>query len=214
MKTFQEFMVLCEASDSEDKSKRLGFAATIKTAQAGGRIRPERKKTTPEIRRTRAVGGGKTEPSTYKPRKDIGQQRSSSERQQQPEQERGSARETQLAAAKAERKKAALARIAAKKKGESAPAESQPKAKEATKTASKLLSKKAEKKPVSPNYTPAKASGLSAKERNKQTREGERYLRGIMKDQEVKKYKQATGEAPKGKAMTKVLAHVQRRMST
>ena len=209
MKTFFQFCT--EAYDAD-----LMSSSQIRKTGSGGRIRPTRKKSEPEIRRTRAVGGGKTEVVKYKERKDIGQQRSSSERQQQPEQERGSAdvKAKAAAAAKEERKKAALARIAAKKKGESAPATSQPKAKEATKTASKLLSKKAEKKPVSPNYTPAKASGLSAKERNKQTREGERYLRGIMKDQEVKKYKQATGEAPKGKAMTKVLAHVQRRMST
>jgi len=99
-------MSICE--EVEDKSKRLGFAATIKTAQAGGRVRPERKKTPAEIRRMKSVGGGKMEPvGPYKPRKDIGSQRDSSTRQQQPEQERGSARERQLAAAKAERAAAA-----------------------------------------------------------------------------------------------------------
>jgi len=60
MRTFQEFMSLCE--EVEDKSKALGFAATIRRSQEGGRIRPERKKSTPEIRRVRAVGGGRTEP--------------------------------------------------------------------------------------------------------------------------------------------------------
>jgi hypothetical protein len=150
MKTFQEFMSLCE--EVEDKSKRLGFAATIKTAQAGGRVRPERKKTTPERRRMRAVGGGKTEPVEYKPRTDIGQQRQASTRVQQPEQERGSARERQLAAAKEERRRAAQARIAAKKAGKK-PEASKPTAKEAEKTASKLLSTK---KPAEKPSTPAK----------------------------------------------------------
>jgi hypothetical protein len=149
MKTFQEFISLCE--EVEDKSKRLGFAATIKTAQAGGRIRPERKKTTPEIRRVKAVGGGKTEPVQYKPRKDIGTQRQASTRVQQPEQERGSARERQLAAAKEERRKAAQARAAAKKGGESAA--SKPKSKDLEKQASKLLSTK---KPEASKPTPAK----------------------------------------------------------
>ncbi len=142
-------MSLCE--EVEDKSKRLGFAATIKTAQAGGRVRPERKKTPAEIRRMKAVGGGKMEPvASYKPRKDIGSQRDSSTRQQQPEQERGSARERQLAAAKAERAAAARARAAAKKGG-SATTTEKPKAKpkDLSKEASKLLStKKAEEKPA------------------------------------------------------------------
>ena len=152
MKTFQAFMSLCE--EVEDKSKRLGFAATIKTAQAGGRVRPERKKTAPERRRMKAVGGGKVEPVEYKPRKDIGTQRQASTRVQQPTQERGSAdvKAKAASAAKEERKKAALARIAAKKKGEAAPA-AKPKAKEIEKTASKLLSTK---KPAEKPSTPAK----------------------------------------------------------
>ena len=146
-------MSLCE--EVEDKSKRLGFAATIKTAQAGGRVRPERKKTPAEIRRMKAVGGGKMEPvGPYKPRKDIGTQRAASTRQQQPEQERGSARERQLAAAKEERRKAAQARAAAKKGG-SATTTEKPKAKpkDLSKEASKLLSTK---KPAEKPATPAK----------------------------------------------------------
>jgi hypothetical protein len=79
MKTFQEFMSLCEASDG-DAASQLGWgggASIIKTG-SGGRIGKERKKTAPEIRRTKAVGGGKTEPVQYKTRKDVGQQRGSS----------------------------------------------------------------------------------------------------------------------------------------
>jgi len=153
MKTFKEFMSLCE--EVEDKSKALGFAATIKRTQAGGRVRPERKKTAPEIRRMRAVGGGKMEPvSSYKPRKDIGSQRQASTRVQQPTQERGSAdvKAKAAAAAKEERKKAALARIAAKKAGAKPEAE-KPKARDVEKQASKLLSTK---KPEASKPTPAK----------------------------------------------------------
>lgn len=204
-------MSICE--EVEDKSKALGFAATIRRSQEGGRVGRQRKKTTPEIRRMKAVGGGKMEPVEYKPRKDIGSQRQASTRVQQPEQERGSARERQLAAAKEERRKAAQARAAAKKGGAAAPTAEKPKAKEAAKTASQLLAKK-KKATVSPDYKPAKASGYSHQERQKVTKAGERMLRGIMKDQETAKYKEATGENPKGKAKTKILGHVEKRMST
>ncbi len=132
--------------------KEVMSGSQIRTVGTGGRISPERKKSTPEIRRTKRVGGGQTQPVSYKPRKDIGQQKTAAERQQQPEQERGSAdvKARAAAAAKEERKRAALARIAAKKKGEAAPA-AKPKAKEVEKQATQLLSKKAsEKKPSKP----------------------------------------------------------------
>jgi hypothetical protein len=80
MRTFQEFMTLCEASDA-DAAKKLGWGggASITRTGEGGRVGKERKKTPAEIRRTRAVGGGKTEPvGPYKTRKDVGQQRGSS----------------------------------------------------------------------------------------------------------------------------------------
>ena len=70
-------MVFCE--EVEDKSKSLGFSATIRKAREGGKVGADRKKTAPEIRRTKAVGGGKTEPvKPYKTRKDAGEQRGSS----------------------------------------------------------------------------------------------------------------------------------------
>ena len=141
MKTFQEFMFVCEAA----YDKEVMSGSQIRTMGTGGRISPERKKSAPERRRTKRVGGGQTAPSEYKPRKDIGQQRTASERQQQPETERGSARERQLAAAKEERRKAALARRAAKTGGET-PAP-KPKAKELESQATKLLSKGTAKKP-------------------------------------------------------------------
>ena len=175
MKTFQEFVLIAEAA--YDKEVMSSFQ--IRRTGEGGRIGAERKKTTPERRRMRAVGGGKMEPVDYKPRTDIGQQRSST-RTQQPTQERGSARERQLAAAKEERRKAAQARAAAKKGGGEAPAASKPTGREAEKAASKLLSKKKETKPVSPGYKPAKASGLSRKERLEVTRKGEKALKDMV----------------------------------
>jgi hypothetical protein len=176
MKTFQEFVLIAEAA----YDKEVMSSSQIRRTGEGGRIGAERKKTTPERRRVKAVGGGKTEPVQYKPRKDIGQQRSSETRTQQPTQERGSARERQLAAAKEERRKAAQARAAAKKGGGEAPAASKPTGREAEKAASKLLSKKKETKPVSPSYKPAKASGLSRKERLEVTRKGEKLLKDLV----------------------------------
>ena len=105
MKSFSQFCV--EAYDAAVMS-----SSQVRTMGPGGRVGRDRKKTEPERRRMKAAGGGKMVPAKpYKPRKDIGVQRPRSEREQQPTQERGSAREAQLAAAKAERKKAALARI-------------------------------------------------------------------------------------------------------
>ena len=128
----------------------------------------------------KAVGGGKTEPVEYKDRADIGTSRQRSTREQQPEQERGSAREAQLAAAKAERKKAAQARIAARRGGGEAPSASKPRGKEAAKTASKLLSTKKPQAEPAAGYTPPKASGLSTKERLEVTRKGEKTLKDII----------------------------------
>ena len=200
-----------EVKEATYDAEVMGRSQIRKTGE-GGRIGAERKKTTPERRRMKAVGGGKQEPVDYKPRKDIGQQRQASTRVQQPTQERGSAAERQAAAAKEERRKAAQARIAAKKAGGDAPA-AKPKAKEVEKQATKLLSTKKPEKKVSPDYKPAKASGMTRAERMKITRAGETKLRGIMKQQEVQKYKDTTGQAPTGKAKSKVLAMVAKRMA-
>jgi hypothetical protein len=168
MKTFQEFIT--EVYDKEVQGR-----SQIRRTGEGGRIGAERKKTEPEKRRMKAVGGGKMVPAKdYKPRKDIGTQRQASTRVQQPEQDRGSAREKQLAAAKAERKKAAQARAAAKKGGAAAPE------KKKTPTASELLSKKKAKK-VSPEYKPQAASGKSREERRQIRRQGEKLRRHLVK---------------------------------
>jgi hypothetical protein len=175
MKTFTQFCT--EAYDAAFMS-----GAQIRSAGGyNGRVGEMRKKSKSEIRRSRAIGGGKTEPVEYKLRKDIGSQRQASTRVQEPEQERGSAdvKAKAAAAAKAERIAAARKRAAAKSSGET-PSSAKPKAKEVAQQASKLLSKKKAAKPVSPDYKPAKASGLSPQERNKQTRKGEATLRDLV----------------------------------
>ena len=88
MKTFQQFIT--EARDKDD------YALTPQRKPGeGGRVRASRKKTEPEKRRTKVVGGGKTAPAKdYKPRKDIGTNKPRSQREQQPTRERGSAKLT------------------------------------------------------------------------------------------------------------------------
>ena len=193
--SFTKFMELCEVYD-----KDVVKCSQITQSGEGGRIQRKRKKTEPEIRRTKAVGGGKTEPvKSYKDRKDIGQtnkQRSKSGREQQPTQERGSAALTP----REQQRKARAERLAAKAGAK-------------TKTADELLAKKA-KKTVDPNYKPQKASGLTRAERMKVHRKGETKLRNIFKDQETAKYKKETGANPDKKGKTKILSRVHQRMST
>ena len=209
MKTFSEFMSICEAYDADFMS-----GAQIRSAGEGGRVGEMRKKSKSEIRRSRAIGGGKTEPVEYKDRKDIGSQRQASTRVQEPEQARGSAdvKAKAAAAAKAERIAAARKRAAAKSGGETS-SSAKPKAKEVAQQASKLLSKKKAAKPVSPDYKPAKPSGLSQKERNIQSKAGERALLGIMKQQELSKYEKETGQKATGKGKTIALGRAAARMS-
>ena len=203
MKSFKEFVT--EAYD-----KDVMGSSQIRKQGEGGRVGANRKKSEPEKRRMKAAGGGKMVPAkSYKDRKDIGQQRQASTREQQPEKERGSAEVKQSYAdkVKAERKKAAQARIAAKKGGKSAPE------KKATPTASQLLSKK-KKAAVNPNYKPQKASGKTRAERDKIRGEGEKYLKSVFKDQETARYKKETGKNPDAKGRTKILGRVNKRMRT
>ena len=158
MKTFQQFITEVYDKDIQGRS-------SIRRQQAGGRIEPERKKTEPEKRRVKAIGGGKTAPAKpYKPRKDIGQDRPeqrASARQQQPEKTRGSA---SLSPKEAQKKayKERKAREAGAK----------------TKSADELLAKK-KKETTDPNYQPRKASGKTEKERKALYKKGERVLRDI-----------------------------------
>ena len=137
MKSFQRFITELYDKDLSSATRQGG---------EGGRIRASRKKTEPEKRRVKAVGGGKTAPAKdYKDRKDIGTQRKRSEREQQPTQKRGSA----SLSPREQQKKARAERLAAKSSGKSK--------KELTKAADKLLTKKTAKK-VDPNYKAQKAS--------------------------------------------------------
>ena len=200
MKTFQEF--IAEAYDKE-----VMGSSQIRRTGEGGRIGVERKKSAPERRRVKAVGGGKTEPAKdYKPRSDIGTQRQASTRVQQPTQERGSSdvKAKAAEAAKEERKKAALARIAAKKSGGSA-SEEKPKAKEVVKTASKLLSTKKAEKPVSPDYKPQKASGMTRAERDKTRNQAKGEMLKQRKAKLFADYKEVHGNNPTGKEKTRLL---------
>ena len=52
-------MSLCESENSFAKKAGWGGGASITRTGEGGRIGAKRKKTTPQIRRMRAVGGGK-----------------------------------------------------------------------------------------------------------------------------------------------------------
>jgi hypothetical protein len=157
MKSFTQF-----CNEAYDKDV-IGSSQIIKTGK-GGRIDPRtRKKSTPEKRRVKAVGGGKTEPVEYKDRKDIGTQRPRSTREQQPTKERGSAA---LSPKEAQRK--AYLERKAKESGTK------------TKTASELLRTKAAPAAAAPGYKPKKASGLSTQERKALYKKGERTLRDLV----------------------------------
>ena len=180
MKTFNEFLTICEVIYDRDKKSDVDLEV--------GKIGKERKKTAPERRRTKAAGGGKTAPAKeYKPRKDIGKQRQASTRVQQPEKERGSAA---LSPREAQRK-AALERRAGKSGGGK---------KDLEKAASKMLSKK-KTKTVDPNYKPTGRAGhtgtskrqYTTPERQKLQRTGDRLLKDIRK----KKEKPASSYDPK-----------------
>jgi len=133
MKTFSKFC-------SEAYDKDVIGSSQITRAGEGGRVDPRtRKKSTPEVRRTKRLTGGQSRPSSYKPRADIGTQKSTSDRVQQPTQERGSA----ALSPKEAQRKAYLERKAREAGGGAKP-------KELEKQATKLLAKKAAPKTKGP----------------------------------------------------------------
>ena len=199
MKTFVQF--INEAYDPEVQGR-----SQIRKTGEGGRVGANRKKSEPEKRRMKAAGGGKMVPAKdYKPRKDIGTQRKTSDKVQQPTKERGSAG----LSLRDQQRKAAMERRAARSGGSSTPTS----AKDKEKAASKLLAKKSAKQ-VNPNYKPQKASGKTRAERDKIRGEGERYLKSVFKQQETDKYKKATGQNPDKKGKMKIAGRVNKRMST
>ena len=164
MKTFREFTTEVYDPDVVGKSQ-------ISKQGEGGRVGRMRKQSEPEMRRMKAVGGGKMVPAkTYKDRKDIGTQRKTSDRQQQPTQARGSAalspREQQ---AKARRERMAARSGATKVKP-----------KDLKKSADKLLATK-KKKTVDPNYKPTKKTELTRAERVRLKRSGKRLVKDMQK---------------------------------
>ena len=159
MKTFQQ--VITEATDTERARDDYELTSITRKPGEGGRIRASRKKTAPEKRRTKAVGGGKTAPAKdYKPRKDIGTNKPRSRTQQQPTQDK----HTQQLTPKQAQRKAYLERKAREKGAK-------------TKTADELLAKKTTK--TDSKYKPRKASGKTEKERKALYKKGERVLRDI-----------------------------------
>ena len=186
MKTFAEFMSICEAYDAEFMS-----GAQVRSAGEGGRIGTLRKKSEPEKRRkSQAKAGEERKPSAYKPRKDIGSQRQASTRVQEPEQERGSAdvKAKAAAAAKAERIAAAKKRAAAARSGGETSTASKPKAKEVAQQASKLLKKKKTEADKRPEGQPKRAVvGMSRQQRSQITRKGQEKLEKLVRQSEAEK---------------------------
>ena len=157
MKTFHQFITEANGDYDPDVIGR----SRIHTTSVDNRVGADRRKTEAERRRTKAAGGGKTQPAKpYKARKDIGTQRQMSQREQQPTRERGSAA---LSAKEAQKK--AYRERKARERGEKTP------------TKTELLSKKTTA--VDPKYKPVKASGLTTKERKALYKKGERLLRDI-----------------------------------
>jgi len=188
----------------------------IRQPGEGGRVGRDRRKSEPERRRTKAVGGGESKPVSYKDRKDIGGQKQSSTRVQQPEKPRDDeqVKQTYANTIRAERRAAALERRKTKESGGEEVKKPTTSKKDIEKQASKLLSKKTPEKKVSPEYKPQKASGLTRKERMSRQRKGETELRSIMKAQETKKYEKMTGTKPDAKGRTKIMTRVHKRMSS
>jgi len=171
MKTFSQFC--CEAYDKDV----MGSSRITQTGEGGRIDTRKRKKTAPEMRRMsqksdKGKQGQERRPTQYKDRKDIGAQRSSSEREQQPTQERGSA----ALSPKEAQRKAYLERKAREGGAKTA-------------TASELLKKK---KTVDvdkrPEGQPKRAIvGMSREKRKDITRRGHRLLQDLARQGEAEK---------------------------
>ena len=212
MKTFSQFI-------TEVYDRDVMGSSQIKKTGEGGRIGAERKKSTPERRRMKAVGGGKMEPVEYKDRKEIGQQRQRSTREQQPTQERGSKEVAKSYADKVkERRRAeARARAAAKASGGDTKAASKAaktSSREAEKAATKLLTtkKKEEKKTSSKprrDWKTADGGGMTRKERDAARNREKGATLKARKAELIKDFTEKNGRPPKGAERTKLigLAH-------
>lgn len=150
--------------------------------------------------RVKAVGGGKTAPVDYKPQGEKpNRSRTTSQRTQQPQQERGSAEVKQSYAEKikADRRAAAKARAAARKSGGEVKTTTTS-SKDAEKKADQLLkTKKAEPKKTEPakprkKYAHADGGGMTRKERdatrNKATGQSRKDAKAQMRSEFEKKH--------------------------
>ena len=176
MRTFNQFMSLCEASEP-DTAKKLGWGggASVTRAGEGGRVGRERKKTPAELRRVKRGPGGTTVPAKqYKPRADIGTQRQASTRVQQPEKERGSA----ALSAKEAQRKAYLERKARESGGAT-------KSRELEKQASKLLTKKKAEAPKGEKIERTTKREYTRDEKKKMVRAGKRLHKDIIKGRDL-----------------------------
>jgi membrane protein involved in colicin uptake len=212
MKTFAQFITEVYDKDVMDRSQ-------IRKTGEGGRVGADRRKSEPERRRMKAVGGGKMAPAgAYKDRKDIGTQRQVSTRQQQPEKERGSAEVKQSYAdkVKAERRAAAKARLAAKASGGDtgkATTAAKKASKDAEKEATKLLAtkKKTEKKASTPRrkWEHEGGGGMTRAERDKARNKEKGASLKAKKAELIKDFTEKNGRPPKGVERTKLigLAH-------
>jgi hypothetical protein len=167
MKTFSQFCL--EAYDKDV----MGSSQIRKTGE-GGRVGADRRKSEPEMRRTKRGPGGTTVPAKrYKTRSDVGSQRSASERQQQPTKERGSAA---LSAKEAQRK--AYLERKAREKGAAT------KSRDLEKQASKLLTKKKAAAPTSGPIERTTKKEYTRDEKKKMVRAGKRLHKDIIKGRE------------------------------
>ena len=188
-----------------------------KLADRGARIEKDRRKPEGATKRMKAVGGGKMVPADrYKDRKDIGQTKARSEREQQPEKARDDKQVKQSYAdkVKAERKRQAQARIAAKKSGGEVKKTTTTSASAEKKATELLKTKKAA--PV--KTTPAKprrswehegGGGMTRQERDKARNKEKGSALKNKKAELIKSFTDTHGRAPKGTERTKLigLAH-------
>ena len=187
----------------------MGSSQIRKTG--GETIGKDRKQPASMTRRMKAVGGGKMEPvKSPARRKDAGQQKQRSQTQQQPTKERGSAEVKQSYAdkVKAERRKAAQARAAARKSGGEVKRHHIFKRKRVC--SNKLLSKKSTTVKKEPSRTNRKwkhdsGGGMTPKERTS-ARNKERSAKLKAKKAElIKGFTETHGRPPKGAERTRLL---------
>ena len=195
----------------------LAGAASIRRTGDDGRKYATRKKSEGERKRMVAVGGGKMAPApSYKTRKDVGATKARSEREQQPTQERGSAQVKQSYAdkVKAERKKAAQARIAAKKSGGEVKKDTTTSSQAEKKATELLKTKKAEPAKTTPAKPRRKwehegGGGMTRKERDAARNKEKGSALKNKKAELIKGFTDTHGRPPKGVERTKLigLAH-------